>query len=218
MQPSVTHHRPPNVFGNDPLVQLGEGGQSGTRDGLCARPSAACIQCPTAQNQHMEPDGPTGSEQRFGGGKRQGDEQGASTKVSGLWAGVLRGDHHPSSGQNTPLCCEQRGALSTLPLLACYCFSKTSALDVAWGQTEKRYLCPLHLSAGSCSTTAIKARLMDLMLVFSRDSLLENPGLLNTIVMGASHLEQLLRTRFHIRTGRGGVIGTYLLKVQILSV
>lgn len=59
---------------------------------------------------------------------------------------------------------------------------------------------------------------MDLMLVFSRDSLLENPGLLNTIVMGASHLEQLLRTRFHICTGRGGVIGTYLLKVQILSV
>lgn len=36
--PNVTHHRPPDVFGNDPLVQLGEGEQKGTRGGVCGIP------------------------------------------------------------------------------------------------------------------------------------------------------------------------------------
>lgn len=75
-------------------------------------------------------------------------------------------------------------AVSDEEVMACHCLFKTFAWDVGWGQTEKQWLCPLHLSASSCSTTAIEARLMDLMLDFSRDSLLENPGLLNTIGRG----------------------------------
>lgn len=71
---------------------------------------------------------------------------------------------------------EWQGGLSTLPILSCYCFSKTSAWGVAWDQKEKLYVCPLHVSANSCSTTAIKVRLMDLMPDASRDSLLENPS------------------------------------------
>lgn len=52
-----------------------------------------------------------------------------------------------------------------------------------------------HLSARSCSTAAIKARLTDLMPDSSRDPLLEDPALLNTVAVGVPRLELLFGNR-----------------------
>lgn len=67
IEPNVPHQRPPDVFGNDPLVDLGDGGKRETKKEVCAILPTACIQCLTVQNQHAQHDSPTGRELRPGG-------------------------------------------------------------------------------------------------------------------------------------------------------
>lgn len=175
-QPNVTHHRPSKVLGNDPLVQLGEGGQKEIKDGVCATPSTAC-NCAEPAHRVWQP-----SWKRAEIWERIKASWWTRCQHQGLWALCWGTQRWPSPQlwtQHSSLLWVARSSQHTSHLGLLYCFSKTSAWDVAWSQTEEQRLCPLHLFASSCSTTAIKARLMDLMPDFSRDSLLEIPALLN---------------------------------------
>lgn len=142
-QPNVTHHRPPDVFGNDPLVKFGRGWTERNQRWSLWCPSTACTWC-LYRSSTKSLIAQLEVSRALGEIKGRVMNKVLAPSPRALGRGTQRW-LSPSSEQNTPTFCKQGGALSTLSVPACYCFSKTSAWDVARGQAEEWGLSPLHL-------------------------------------------------------------------------
>lgn len=104
-QPNVTHHRPPDVFGNDPLVKFGRGWTERNQKWSLWCPSTACT-------RYLYRSSTQSLTAQLEVSRALGEIKGrVMNKVPGLWDGEHRGDC-PLVLYKTPLLSVSRKELS----------------------------------------------------------------------------------------------------------